>query len=780
MSGFRIVAFLWLLSASLLPAQSLTYTHNLPTGTALLCKSSVSVIRFKLDSKPNLTNINLTLKAGSLQTTSNTTTIELDISSLAEGSLYTIEYSGSADSAAVPLTSTPFSTNYLLDAGPIMNIGSPFSGCRGSSFSHIATVTGTSNFTNIYGGTFEHEWNTASVANTPVSATGVSISGVLNTTSTYVLTTFAVLGGNREPTCYNTASITISTNPNPVVTVPSAFIKCFNEVLTLSSTITQPTTGPYQYFWSSDNGLLENSFSANPTYAAGVGTGGNFTLVDKNGCTSVGNILIQVNPQMSLTVPITDTTLCEQSSATLSAQAAGGTPGAGYRYAWKHIASVAGIGKVTLPWKGLINDSTLASPSVKPYQFDYSDYEVTAFDSRNCKVRDTVKVRKHFLGVELGYQATDTLLCAGQELLFVSSITGGREPVNYTWSNNGSAVSGNTSSKTIKLPGGSSNNVRVVLLDGNGCTVSDSARVRAREDIKTPTSVALDIPDIFGLPDNTYALDNIQLCRDSPLQIDMSVQDTARYTYRWSEGVHISNTTVPNPVFLNSRSEDLSYTLTVTSVNTGCTKVNNFKFISASQGRQPDIAISPNETKDGKLQVFMSDARKTFEYVFTNTQVSPLNLYAWHIPGSVVSFQSESADDVLTARFGTVGGVNVYLYALNKVNYCLSKDSLSFDVIRNASSILYIPNTFSPYASKAENQRFRIFADAVEIEESGFSMKVYNVLGDLVYETTNKTEALEQGWDGVGYTAGVYTYVVKGQFINGDEFTKSGAITLRR
>ncbi len=98
--------------------------------------------------------------------------------------------------------------------------------------------------------------------------------------------------------------------------------------------------------------------------------------------------------------------------------------------------------------------------------------------------------------------------------------------------------------------------------------------------------------------------------------------------------------------------------------------------------------------------------------------------------------------------------------------------------------LFFIPEAFSPQASDARNQRFRVFGQ--NISDDGFSLLVYNRYGSLVYSADSFTEANQSGWNGANQRtgadepAGVYYYTIKFQFNTGLPAEKKGAFYLVR
>ena len=94
------------------------------------------------------------------------------------------------------------------------------------------------------------------------------------------------------------------------------------------------------------------------------------------------------------------------------------------------------------------------------------------------------------------------------------------------------------------------------------------------------------------------------------------------------------------------------------------------------------------------------------------------------------------------------------------------------DACSNAQ--LEIPNIISPNGDGA-NDYFEIRYEGVtEIS----SLRIYNRWGELVYHTQNILDYWDGTFRGTPLNPGVYVYYVEGICLNGDNFTKTGNVTI--
>jgi len=97
--------------------------------------------------------------------------------------------------------------------------------------------------------------------------------------------------------------------------------------------------------------------------------------------------------------------------------------------------------------------------------------------------------------------------------------------------------------------------------------------------------------------------------------------------------------------------------------------------------------------------------------------------------------------------------------------------------------VSYIPTAFAPSSSSSEDNVLKFYGEKVLAE--GFSFKIYDRHGKLMFEAKDITHAKTVGWDGLlpnGEAApgGYYFYSAKYQFENGRRVSRTGEIMLMR
>lgn len=115
-----------------------------------------------------------------------------------------------------------------------------------------------------------------------------------------------------------------------------------------------------------------------------------------------------------------------------------------------------------------------------------------------------------------------------------------------------------------------------------------------------------------------------------------------------------------------------------------------------------------------------------------------------------------------------------------KQDGCEAKEHTELEVL--SKDELYVPNALNPTALNPENQVVKVYGN--NIEKSGFSFKIVNRWGKVMYQTDSFDEANGVGWNGLNNNTSekqelnVFTYILKGRFNEGDPFEKTGTVTL--
>lgn len=182
----------------------------------------------------------------------------------------------------------------------------------------------------------------------------------------------------------------------------------------------------------------------------------------------------------------------------------------------------------------------------------------------------------------------------------------------------------------------------------------------------------------------------------------------------------------------------------------------------------------------------------------TLSTINPTANFVSQSIGNVVSWDWNFGDN--TVNMNTEDAVHIYdttisLYQASLIvqasNGCADTTTRYIYVVNasdDESYWIYIPNSFTPN-NDLVNDRFCLEFNS--INEATFFFKLYNSLGDLMYQTNNSSDLecckpLSCGWDGLHYktnnklTIGRYIYEIYYEEIKGWRHQEYGVVNLIR
>jgi hypothetical protein len=248
--------------------------------------------------------------------------------------------------------------------------------------------------------------------------------GVSHSVSPAATTTYSVTGTDVNG-CSGTASMTVTVNPNPVITMSPAA-----QQICLGSSVTLTASGADTYNWSGLGAGVSHSVSPTATTTYFV------TGTDVNGCSGTASVTVIVNPNPVITLSPAAPQICPGSSVTLTAS-----------------------GADTYNWSGL---GAGVSHSVSPTAT--TTYSITGTDVNGCSGTASVTVTVNPFAV-ISVTPTAPQICLGSSVTLTAS---GAD--TYNWSGLGAGVSHSvspTATTTYSITG----------TDVNGCSGTASVTV---------------------------------------------------------------------------------------------------------------------------------------------------------------------------------------------------------------------------------------------------------------------------------------------------------------
>lgn len=292
--------------------------------------------------------------------------------------------------------------------------------CQGGTVALNASPTGNSTFS----------WSpTAGLSAPNLPATNAS------PTST---TTYVVTRTNNTTGCSRTATVVVTVNPAPAITASAS-----STTICTGNPVTLTGTGASTYNWMPGN-LNGSSVTVNPV----ASTTYTVTGTDINGCTGTQTIAITVGSQPTVTASSSSPSVCDGSSATLSAS---GTTS----YTW-------------MPGN-LTGSSVIVTPNVT------TTYTVTGDNGPGCSNTATITVTVNSLPT-VGASTSVSTICPGD----VVTLTGSGA-ASYDW------MPGSLSGSPVTDAPTSSITYTVTGTDVNGCSNTSTISIA----VNTPPAVSV-------------------------------------------------------------------------------------------------------------------------------------------------------------------------------------------------------------------------------------------------------------------------------------------------
>lgn len=520
---------------------------------------------------------------------------------------------------------------------------------------------------------------------------------------------------------------------------------------------------PYSYHWST---IPNQTTSTATNLIAGNYT---VTVTDSLGVTVTTSILI--TQPANLTTSITGTNVLCNGNATGSATltvSGGTTP---YQFLWNGGATsqnrtnlIAGTYTVTvtdnrgctktnsvsITQPTAINLTTIshnatcnenngvltisATGGVSPYQYLWSNsilndtiyglatgiYTCTITDGNNCTktISDTIFAIPVLTIDEI---ITSPETCSQMNGIIEVHVTGGSSPFEYDWSFG--------TSHTNILDQLAEGTYSVTVTDQDGCTQTEETTI---ENMIIQLSVASTTSSSCGHNNGTVTIDVIS--------------DFADYTFDWGPILSFSDNSASNlspgdySVIVSSGDCSVSLDFTIGEIPgpDACFEII-FPF-----GNGMNIPITFENCSQNS-----DNWNWTFGDFATSNMESPIHDY------------NQEGDYVVT------------LVATNEFG-CI--DSVAKIVSIIGDTDIFIPNSFTPNDDGLND----IFMPVMrEVNRTGYSLKIYNRLGQLVFVSTN----IELGWDGkingtpveMGST---YSYVIFYENLNGRKMMTKGSVSV--
>lgn len=606
--------------------------------------------------------------------------------------------------------------------------------CQGTSFSVKATVSNPTVSTNnsftwrtLTGSSLG---NNAILTQTPESSSNSYIVRVLN-----------------EFDCFIDDTVNVDWYPNQVqasVAFSDTATCGLDPVLLVSNGINGYAPYTYEWFPGAD---LDDPASATPYLTPVPQDTINYSVVvtDAQGCKDTATVTVKT-PDMKVEIlEGSSIDICRDLPFEFNAQITGGVPN--FTFRWMDGTQTL---KTTSSTSTLKDSYTLTDPT----SLTSGKVRVEVDDDRGCPVFDEIAVNI-VNPPQISYTSgtTNLTICAGESVTFPAPlVNNGTGNYEYVWSDNSligqtptySSSSSDLGTKTFSVQ------IKDAGLDCPG------------------NSVSLTV-DLIPSPSVSFVSADTNICDGAKATLTPTASGS-NLVYQWKDpngsdlGTSLSETvsaegdytiivtnTVANCSNSATKTVHLIYPASFASINGASIALNNTPYIleGSTDGQNPSYqwtstGMGSFDNPTAAKPVYNPSPSDTVEVVFTLT------------------LDSRCASSPIVQQH-TV---------------------LFKEYVQPKENILFVPTAFAPADINVKNQTLLVFSETLDNDE--FTFTVYNRWGEKVFETFDMSEASENGWNGKKNNTGaylkpdVYTYIVKGKFIDGQSFEKSGTATLIR
>lgn len=416
------------------------------------------------------------------------------------------------------------------------------------------------------------------------------------------------------------------------------------------------------------------------------------TSTDYLGCSHDTTITLVDPTQITMSLVSSDTTICQNGTATLVAQGNGAPAGGTYTYTWSQGTSTTNQNVIT-PTPAGTNMSV----------------DVSCVTDLGCP-SDTVTLNiDHYNPITAMITMNDSI-CPGYDSQHqVSNESGGFQGYSYDWTANGAPMP--DISNQINVNPTSNTQYCVSISDNCETTPFDTC----------VSTIMRTVPDV-------YFADPFDGCNPSTVVVTNTTNNVITDSVTWFiNGVYYQGSNYLDSVTVTfNEIGEYDVTLEVYS-EYGCHDSKTITdYIVIHDVPDPLFYINPNPTTIFDTGVDMN-----------NITSGANNTYYWEFPGGTPSNSVVENPSVLYPE-GVVGDYPVTLTVTNEWG-CVADVTAVAHVLSDV--ILYSPNIFTPDGDEF-NETWRVHIDGIDIYQ--FHLTMFNRWGEPVWESFNQIAE----WDG--------------------------------
>lgn len=425
------------------------------------------------------------------------------------------------------------------------------------------------------------------------------------------------------------------------------------------------------------------------------------------------------DPEQVTIIVSSDTTICENGTAILTASGEGGST---FSYHWD--------------FTGDTNGQQIVNP------IGSSTYLVSVENENGC-FSETSEILVNVHPPIAGNIIPETSICFGESIVLYSDASGGNGgPYTFSWDNGWIEINIFNSSQEVYIQ---DTTVFTVTID-DGCESTPLI-------LNTQINVAsLPIPELF--------IAESEKCEPGIFVIDNITDPTFDMFNHWelSNGESWDNQESVTTGELSPGSYDLSFS--VTSFN-GCRDTTIFEnYLTVHNNPVAAFTFNPQP-----LHALNAEAR------FINQSTGAVD-YFWYFSNGSPS-ESTEEDPFVHFPSGVVGEYEVILVARSDFG---CTDTVNYNVNVLPEVILFAPNAFTPDGDEFNNT-WRIYIDGIDVYQ--YELIIFNRWGEIVFESHNPEETWDGTYNNQPVQDGTYNWILRTKNLYNDEkYTYKGYVSV--
>lgn len=533
-------------------------------------------------------------------------------------------------------------------------------------------------------------------------------------------------------TCTSSASINVTVNALPNVTISGTTTICSGD----NTTLTGNNASSYEWSTTETTPAIIVSPAGNTTYIV--------TGTDGNGCENTASVMVTVTaPPVALITG--NTSVCAGEAITLTANGTG-------TYLWS-------TGETT--------------PTISPIPGSNITYSLTV-TAGTCNDRDSIDIT--VLAPPVAGISGDFNICNGEFTLLTGSGGG-----TYDWGSSGTGVTINVNP--------SSNTTYILTVNDGTCedTAMATVYVSALPSIliSGPTEICIGDDVTLTASGGSSYLWNTS---ETTPSITDTPTITSTYTVTGSDGTcsnsaSISVTVSAPPTALISGDNEICQGTISNLVASGGGTYSWSNGITTANN-----SVSPLTSTTYIVTVSIGSCSDTASIFLTVHPLPPANAgndtliyfggsaYLNGSGGSIYQWSPALFLDCFDCQSPVASPETTtwYFVMVTDANGCIATDSVLVRVEYNCGDV-FLPNAFSPN-NDGYNDEFRIRGNCIVT----IDLKIYDRWGEKVFETNDPLLGWNGELDGSPMNAGVFHYTYSGTLLNDEIISGKGDVTLVR